>query len=174
MALVGALTVVLGSALGLELDSAALLGVALGGVVGLVPDGSPVLRACAFVLGLGFAWAGFVVRAAVLPDAAVGRAIVVALVVGLCAVAATATVGRLPLWALLAGAAAMAGSYEATYALAPSRVLETSPSGATTVLLTAALGFLAASLAAAATTSQRDGAHVAAPADDTTYEKTGV
>ncbi len=174
MALVGALAVLLGSALDLELDSVALLGAALGGVVGLVQDRSPVLRAAAFVLGLAFAWVGYLVRAAVLPDAAAGRALVVVLVVGLCAVAATASLGRLPLWALLTGAAALAGSYEAAYALAPSRVVETSPSGITTVLLTSALGFLAASLTAAATAPPRDGAHVAPAVDETSNDKVGI
>lgn len=146
LAVAGGLIVLLGSWLGLELESVALLGAALGGVVALVPDRGPVARVLGFTAGLALAWAGYGVRAALLPDTAGGRAVAAVLVLALCMAVAAATLGRVPLWATLVGVAAMVGSYEEAYAVSPSQFLQTSPSGATTVLLAASLGFVASSL----------------------------
>lgn len=143
VAMFGALTVALGHVLGLELDQVALLGVALGAVIGLVPDRSPVQRIAAFLAGFAIAWMGYAVRAALLPDTATGRAVVVFLVIVLCMVVAAATGSRLPLWATLVGTAAMVGSYEAVYVAAPAQFAGDSPGAATTVLLAAAMGHLA-------------------------------
>lgn len=146
VAVFGALTVALGHVLGLDLDQVALLGVALGAVVGLVPDRSPTQRIAAFLAGFAIAWIGYAARAALLPDTATGRAVVVFLVIALCMVVAAATGSRLPLWATLVGTAAMVGSYEATYVAAPSQFVNNSPGAATTVLLAAAMGHLATML----------------------------
>ena len=62
---------------GPELQGVALLGAALGGALGLVPDRSPAQRAAGFAVGFLAAWLGYALRAAVLPDAAAGRAIAV-------------------------------------------------------------------------------------------------
>lgn len=147
--LIGGVAVVLiSSALDLELESTALLGVAIGGALALVPDRSPMVRLGGFVAGFLAAWVGYFVRAALLPDTAGGRAVALAVVIVLCVVVATVTLNRLPLWATLLGGATLAGGYETAYVLAPSEVVATSTSAVTTILLTVAVGFFAASLVA--------------------------
>lgn len=143
-----ALVVILSDLLDLKLESAALLGVAIGAVVALVPDRSPLMRLVGFLAGLAVAWVGYVLRAGVLPDSAGGRAVTVALVLGLCVVIAAASMDRIPLWATFTGAAAMAGAYEYTFAAAPPEVVSTSMSTATSLLMTSAVGFLLVSLLA--------------------------
>lgn len=141
---VAALAVVLISgALDLELESVALLGAAMGAVVGLVPDRTALVRMAGFVGGFVFAWIGYFIRAALLPDTTSGRAVAVAVVLLLCLGLTLALRGRLPLWSVLLGAGTFAGAYEFTYAEAPPEILSTSVSTATTLLLTAAIGFLA-------------------------------
>lgn len=144
------LVVVVSSVLDLELESAALLGAALGGVVALVPDRTPLARLAGFAGGFVAAWTGYLVRAAMLPDSTGGRAVAVALVLLLCVAVAVATLGRLPLWATLLGAAALVGGYESAYAAAPPEVASTSLSTATALLFSVAAGFLAAALVAPA------------------------
>jgi len=142
LALFGALTVGLGDFLGLDLDQVALLGVALGGVIGLVPDRSQTERIVGFLAGFSLAWVGFAVRAAVLPDTGTARAIVVFVVIFAAMLISMASASRLPLWSLLVGAAVMVGAYEQTYAASPSLFVTDSPTAATTVLLAAAMGVL--------------------------------
>lgn len=168
LAVAGALVVLLGSWLQLEIDAVVVLGVALGGVVGLVGDRTPVLRAAAFLSGLAVCGICYLLRAALLPDAAAGRAVFVFLVLLLCVGIATVSIGHLPLWAVLAGVAALAGSYEAAYSAAPSRVLETAPGGVTTVLLTAAVGFCVTALLSALP-APSGGDHVEVPDDDNVF-----
>jgi hypothetical protein len=142
------LVVILSNLLDLELDSVALLGVALGAVVALVPDRSPWMRLAGFVAGIVVAWIGFFIRAALLPDTATGRALTVGLVVLLCTAIAAASRERLPLWTLLVGAAALSGAYEYTYAAAPPEVATTSVTAVTTLLMASAVGFLVVALTA--------------------------
>jgi hypothetical protein len=151
------LVVTLGAGLELELESTALMGAATGAVVALVPDRSPLARVVAFLIGFAAAWLGYLLRAAVLPDATSGHAVAVAIVVVLCVAAAAVSRERLPLWGTLLGAAALAGSYELTYADAPSQVLDSSATTSTTVLLTCAIGFLAAALVAPRTAAGGSG-----------------
>lgn len=146
LAVLASVLVLLSGVLGPETQAVALLGTALGGALGLVPDRSPAQRAGAFAAGLAAAWAGYLLRAAVLPDAPSGRAVAVLLVVLACTLVAAGTRGSLPLWATLLGAAALAGAYEAAYTADPSGVVATSPGAATTVLLAAGAGFVATSL----------------------------
>lgn len=131
---------------GPELQGVALLGAALGGALGLVPDRTPAQRAAGFAVGFVAAWLGYLLRAAVLPDAAAGRAIAVLVVVLVCLGVAGLTRGRLPLWSALLGAAAMAGAYEATHAADPSSFVPSSATTATSILLAAGAGFLATSV----------------------------
>src|SRR6478735_3271888 len=138
------LAVLLGAPFGLELDSYALIGVAMGAVVALVPDGRPGLRLAGFFAGVLVAWVGYLVRAALLPDTTAGRAAATFLVLAFCAVIAAVAAGRVPVWSTFAGAATMFGAYEATFAAAPPEVTTTSITALTAVALTAAIGFLAA------------------------------
>jgi hypothetical protein len=151
LAVAAALVVLVSSAFGLELESVALLGAALGAVVALVPDRTPAVRLGGFAAGFVAAWIGYLLRAAKLPDTAGGRAFAVALVVLLCVAVVAAARGRIPLWTTLLGTAALAGAYEFTYAAAPPEVLSTSISTATTLLFNVAVGFLAAALIAPGT-----------------------
>jgi hypothetical protein len=140
LALFGALTIGFGHLFGLDLDQVALLGVALGGVVGLVPDRTLTWRIGGFLVGFAAAWAGYAARAGMLPDMAAGRAVAVFAVLVVLVAVAVVSGEHVPLWAMLVGSAAMVGAYEQTYAASPSLFLTDSPTAATTVLLAAALG----------------------------------
>ncbi|MGA8850591.1 MAG: hypothetical protein WB508_02620 [Aeromicrobium sp.] len=142
LALFGALTIGFGHLFGLDLDHVALLGVALGAVVGLVPDRTLGERIIAFAFGFGLAWIGYAMRAAILPDTATARAVVVFGVIAAAMLLAIASQNRLPLWGLLVGSAALVGAYEQTYAAAPSLFVTDSPVAATTVLLSIAMGVI--------------------------------
>lgn len=129
----------------LELESTALLGVAVGAVVALVPDRPPAMRLLGFLAGFAAAWVGYLVRAGFLPESIPGRSVGLGLIVLLCVLVAGLSPGRIPLWAALLGAAGMVGAYEAAFTAAPPEVVSTSFSTATALLMTAAVGFLAAS-----------------------------
>ena len=146
LAVAAALLVLLGESLGLEIEQVALLGAALGAALGLMPDRTPGLRLAGFAVGLGAAWIGYALRAAMLPDSTSGRAVAVLLVIGLCLAVAALSSGRIPLWACLLGVAGLVGAYEETYALTPSKFLDESLTAVTTVLLAAGIGFLASSI----------------------------
>lgn len=148
LAVAAVLVVIVSSALGLELESVALLGGALGAVVALVPDRTPLVRLGGFIAGFVAAWIGYVVRAALLPDTSGGRAVAVGLVVLLCVAITAVSRNKLPLWATLLGTAALTGAYEFTFAAAPPELASTSVTTATTLLLNVAVGFLAAALVA--------------------------
>lgn len=142
LALFGALTIGFGHLFGLDLDQVALLGVTLGAVIGLVPDRSLGERIVGFAFGFALAWMGYAIRAAILPDTATARAIVVFVVIAAAMLIAVASQGRLPLWAFLVGSAALVGAYEQTYATSPSLFLTDSPVSATTILLAVAMGVI--------------------------------
>lgn len=148
LAVFSALIIGLGDWLGLDLEHIALLGAALGGVLGLVPHSLPIGKLGGFAVGFVVAWIGFALRAAVLPDSSSGRAVAAFLVVAVIAAACSVSAGRLPLWSGLLGAAAIVGAYEETYTNAPSQFLQDSPTAGTTVLFAVALGYLATSLVA--------------------------
>ena len=143
------------AALELELEPVALLGVATGGMLALVPDRGVLTRVAGFALGLVFAWIGYVLRAAVLPDSAGGRAVAVGLVLLLCVAVAAVAADRIPLWSMLLGAAAMAGAYEYSYAAAPPELAATSVSAVTALLMTTAVGFIAAAALAPVEDAER-------------------
>jgi hypothetical protein len=173
LALAAGLIVIISSALDLELESAALLGGALGAVIALIPDRSIVVRLGGFAAGLVFAWLGYAVRAAFLPDSSSGRAVAVILTVLLCVVVAAATDDRIPLWPLLLGTAAFAGAYEFTYNEAPPELLTTSVSTMTTLLFNVAVGFLAVTLVRrpGPTDHEQPRRRETAPTDDRTDAK---
>lgn len=160
------LVVLLSAAFDLELEPAALLGVALGAVVALVPDRTPLMRLAGFMGGLVAAWVGYLLRAGVLPDSAGGRAVAVGLVIALAVGVAAAGFGRIPLWSCLLGAAGLAGAYEYTYAAAPPEVTSTSVTSVTTLLLTFAIGFLASAFLAPAGERPAERRRWAAPRRD--------
>lgn len=161
------LVVVLSDLFDLKLDAVTLLGVALGAVVALVPDRTPAMRLAGFAVGFVAVWVAYLLRAGMLPDSTGGRAFAVAFVMVLCVAVATLSTGRVPLWASLLGAAAMTGAYEYTYTAAPAEVTGTSMTAATSLLITAAFGFLAVALLAPGPDSEPAAPRAARPqADD--------
>lgn len=146
LALAAAFAAFAGAAFGLELDHVALLGVALGAVVGMVPSSRSVHRLAGFGAGLALAWVGYLLRAAVLPDSPSGRAVAAAAVVLGCVLVHLASRHRVPVWSTLVGVAALAGAYEETFTAAPPQFLDQSVSAATTVLLAAAVGYLVSAI----------------------------
>ena len=142
LAVAAALAVMVGGYLGLELDHVALLGVALGAVVGLVQQGRSIYGLAGFGAGLALAWVGYMARAAVLPDSISGRAVAAAAVVLGCVLIHVVSRHRVPMWAMLVGVAALVGAYEETFTAAPPQFLDQSVSATTTVLLAAAVGYL--------------------------------
>ena len=73
LAAAAGLLVIVGAALDLELESVALLGAALGAVVALVPDRTPLVRLGGFAVGVVAALIGYLLRALLLPDTLGGR-----------------------------------------------------------------------------------------------------
>jgi len=167
LAVAGVVVVLVSSALDLELESAALLGGALGAVVALVPDRTAAARLGGFAAGFVAAWVGYALRAQFLPDTAAGRAVAVGIVILLCVGITAATVNRLPLWSTLLGTVALTGAYEFTYAAAPPEVMDTSVSTATTLLFNVAVGFLAAAIVAPNEGEVAEPRRRAAVSDDT-------
>jgi len=159
-----ALTVLAGVAFGLELDHVALLGVALGAAVGLVPQGRSAHRLAGFAGGLALAWVGYLLRAAVLPDSASGRVVAALVVVLGCLVVHLVSRHRVPVWSALVGVAALVGAYEETFTAAPPRFLDQSVSAATTVLLAAAAGYLVSAFFAPDPASERTSRETSGPA----------
>ena len=131
---------------GSELEHVALLGAALGGVIGLVPHDPPLGKLGGFALGFAMAWMAFAIRAAVLPDSTIGRAVAAFVVILILGGAAAISAGKVPLWSSLVGAAAMVGAYETAYTSSPPTFLTTSPEAASTVLLAAAFGYIGTTL----------------------------
>ena len=122
------------------------MGLAVGAVLGLVPDRTPAWRAGSFSIGFLVAWLGFALRAGWLPDIPLGRAIATAIVLALVTIATTVSYGRLPLWAGLLGVAAFSGGYETTFTNSPASFVNDSMTDATTIALAVALGFFATTL----------------------------
>jgi hypothetical protein len=152
LAVFAALLAQFGGALGLDEIRSALLGAAIGAVLGLVPgNDNPLGRAAAFLVGFVLGLVGYALRAGLLPDTGGGRALaaflVIVLLTGICA----ATLGWLPLWAGLLGVAAIAGAYEYAFGIDPTAFTSQSVTAATTVLLASAVGFLVGAVGAAFT-----------------------
>lgn len=164
------LVVVLSDLLDLELEAVTLLGLSAGAVVALVPDRSAAGRLVGFLAGFGAAWAGYLLRAGVLPDSLGGRVVAVGLVMVVCVAVAGATANRVPLWATLLCAGSMVGAFEHLYAVAPPEVVANSLSAATALLMTSGVGFLVVAFAAPTATPPGQGLRrTPAPGDDTTH-----
>lgn len=142
LAVATGLTIIVGEALDLEVEAVALLGVTAGAIIALVPDATASRRLAAYALGLVAGLVSYLLRAAVMPDTSLGRAVPAVLVVLVCVGIVALSAGRLPLWGALLGAGSFAGAYELTYVAAPPRVVETSVSTGTALVLCVAVGFL--------------------------------
>lgn len=144
LALAAVLVLGLSVAFDLELESVVLLGVAMGAVVALVPDRTPLFRFLGFAAGFVVTWFMYLVRAQFLPDTDGGLAVFVGIVLLFCVGVFAVSVGHLPLWSPLLGAAAFTGGYEYTFAAAVPEALSTSVTAATSLLFCLAVGYLVA------------------------------
>jgi len=165
LAVAAGLLVMIGAVLDLDLESVALFGAALGAVVALVPDRTPLVRLGGFAAGFVAAFIGYVLRAVMLPDTSAGRAVAVVIVLLLCVGVSAAARDRLPLWTLLLGTAGLVGAYEFTYAAAPPELMTSSVDTATALFLSLAVGFFAAGLASTGP-ARRTGRAASAPTAD--------
>lgn len=148
LAVAGWALLTIGASWGLQIETTVMLGFGVGAVTALVAQPGPGRRIAAVVIGLVVSMIGYVVRAALLPDTSAGRAVYVAVVIGLCVLIAGLTWNRMPLWGLLLGAAAYAGSYEAAYNVAPPELPTTSVDALIAMLLCVAVGFVVGLFAA--------------------------
>ena len=155
-----AVTLVSG-ALDLDLEPVALLGLAAGAVLALSTDRSAAGRVVAFVGGVAFALVGYATRALALPDSDGGRAVAVAIVLGLVTLMAGVTMNRLPLWAGVLGAGVFAGAYDRVYTNAPAELASTGVETLTVLLLAVSAGFLTGTLTRPAAMAPADPRHEA-------------
>lgn len=142
------LVVLLGAALDLDLKLVALAGIAVGAVVALVPDRTPIMRVTGFVIGFAVAWVLYLVRALMLPDSTGGQAVMMGVTVALAVAASAVSLGRIPLWAPLLGLGVFSAAYERPFAAAIPEAASTSTATATALLLTTAVGFFVTALVA--------------------------
>ncbi len=145
-----AIVVAYGSVLGSDLPKVALLGVAAGAVLGLVPGraGDAGARALAFVGGFIAVAVGLALLRSSLPDIPTGRAISAVVVLSLVTALATASGDRLPLWAGLLGVATLTGAFQTVLAGAATGTTTTVVTAATSALLASGLAFFATTLLA--------------------------
>jgi hypothetical protein len=127
---------------GQQLAQAALIAVAGGGLVGLVPAPALPWRAGAFAIGFLIAGLTYLIRAGMLPDIPIGRGLGAVIAISLVTAMAVASAERLPLWAGLAGLATFSGTYEITFNATPSTVMADLPAAFTAAALAAAVGLL--------------------------------
>lgn len=146
LATLAAALIIAGDAFGLGSSQIALLGLAVGAVLGLVPSGAPPWRAGAWAVGLLVAWCGYAAGLLLLPDTSLGRAVGAAVVVLAVSVVAALSHGLLSLWASLLGVATTVAAYEATAAAHHADFWTDSTTAVTSVALAAGTGFLATSL----------------------------
>jgi prepilin signal peptidase PulO-like enzyme (type II secretory pathway) len=143
LAVAAVVAVLIGDVLAWRTDQTILIGLATGGVLGLAVSGGPFWRLAGFLIGFAVTWVIYPLRAGYLPDSSSGRAVAAVLAILVITGLIALSFGRIPLAAGLVGMAAMAGAYETTFTASPPDVLSTSPTWATSVLLTTAIGFAA-------------------------------
>ena len=139
----GFIAILLDSLVGLGLGSV-LLGIAVGGILGLSSDGSPIGRLGAFVVGFVVALVGYLVRILFLNDSVAGQMLYILLVVGLVTLVSALTRNRLPFVAGLLGVVAVVGAYEFAFVSAPQNVQTELFEYSARVLVPVALGYLLA------------------------------
>lgn len=138
--LVGILAAVSGQPLALE----SLWPLFIAAAVAFVPGWSLAGRLGGFAVGVAAGWFAFFLRAGVLPDVPLGRALFLVIPLVVVAAVAGATRDRLPLWAGLAGFGMFGAAYHPVFAASPSDFLSQSIATLTTVLLAAGIGGAAA------------------------------
>lgn len=137
-----AVAILLDSLLGLGLGFA-LLGISIGGVLGLVRDGTVLGRLLGYVIGVAVVLAAYLARVLVGNSSDLGLLVGSATIIGILTVMATASKNWLPLWAGLLGAVTVIGAYEGAFEDAPQNILSELLPEVSTALVPVALAFLA-------------------------------
>ena len=139
VALVGAFLSSFGEQLGQLYVPLVLIGTCLGGAVALMPIGTPISRAGAFFVGFAFEAIAVLLRAALLPSTASGRAVGAFIALAFSGVVFALTKGRLPYPAMLLGVALIEGAY--ALRLQPSLIVWEMPSYLAGPIFAAGVGF---------------------------------
>jgi hypothetical protein len=123
LAVFAAVTYLLPGVLGTPAIAYAVLGLAVGAVVGMLPDADPVARLMGFILGLLLAFASYVVRGGFLPYTKFWSALVVLLLLAI--ITGITALFRSSTWfiSMLLGAGILYGAVELPFQLAPSGYL---------------------------------------------------
>jgi hypothetical protein len=137
-----AVAVLLDSGFGLGLGFA-LLGITIGGVLGLVQDGTTIGRLLGYLIGVVVVVVAYLGRVLVGNSSGLGLLAGAALIIGLLTIMATLSKNWLPLWAGLLGAVTVVGAYEAAFEVAPQNILSELLPEVSTALVPVALAFLA-------------------------------
>jgi hypothetical protein len=138
-----------GAAFGADLPKVALLGIASGAVLALVPGRGLATKLGAYVAGFAAVMVGLSLLRTSLPDIPLGRALAAVVVVALVTAVATASADRLPLWAGLLGAGTLTGAFQTVLAAHP----EAGTGDTTTVITAATTALLSAVVALVVTTA---------------------
>jgi hypothetical protein len=137
-----AVAITLDSLLGLGLGFV-VLGIAIGGVLGLVQDGNAIGRMLAYVIGVVIVLAAYLGRVLVGNSSDLGLLVGSAVIIFAITLMAGVTKNWLPLWAGLLGAVTVIGAYETAFEIAPQNILSELLPEVSTALVPVALAFLA-------------------------------
>lgn len=146
LAVLAAIAVLIGASLNIALGSTLFAG-AIGAVLGLVPDRSPLARIGGFLIGFVIAWVMYGIQAQFLPQINVSNAIMTLVTIIIVTIIAALAHNKIPFWSFLLGAAAISGAYGVQFGSSPELFLTQSVAAAGGVLFVAALGMVAAMLA---------------------------
>jgi hypothetical protein len=146
VAVAAALVLLIGGPVGLN-AGVAVVGVALGAVLALVPYRGPFWRIGAWAVGFILTWVSYAVTALLFPSNNVGAAVGSFLGLILVTLVAGLTRERLPLWCGLVGVATFVGSYYAAFNAAPYLFKTESITYMAAAFAATMIGFLAAALA---------------------------
>jgi hypothetical protein len=137
-----AVAIALDALLGLGLGFA-ILGIAIGGILGLVSDGSPIGRMLAYIIGVVIVIAAYLGRVLVGNSSELGLLVGSAVIIFAITLMAGLSNNWLPLWAGLLGAVTVIGAYETAFEIAPQNILSELLPQVSTALVPVALAFLA-------------------------------
>ena len=119
-----------------------VLGLAVGAIVGLLPDVDPVARLMGFMLGLLLAFASYLVRGGLLPYTKIWSAVVVLLLLAI--ITGVTALFRSGAWfaSMLLGAGTLYGAVELSFQVAPSAYLATAGLALVSILFSFGIGYM--------------------------------
>jgi hypothetical protein len=119
-----------------------VLGLAVGVIVGMLPDADPVARLMGFMLGALLAFASYVVRGGFLPYTKLWSAVVVVLLLAI--ITGITALFRSSTWfvSMLLGAGILYGAVELQFQLAPSAYLASAGVAFVSILFSFGLGYM--------------------------------